>query len=219
MRRREFTALLSASAVPWPLVARAQQPAMPVVGYLNLGPPETSAATVAAFRKGLSEAGYVEGQNVAIEYRWALNDSNRLSELAADLVRRRVSVIVAIGALAALAAKAAAATIPNVLLFRGHPALKGLDDKSHHKAARVHHPSRRRHDLTLLRHRCRHRRAEGLVHGAEVFAGPQTVGLIVGLRMVGVGHGHGPSGRSGLSPVRGNGGNALLFRQLRRFEV
>jgi hypothetical protein len=87
IRRREFITLLGGAAVSWPLSARAQQPAMPVVGYLGNVSPDATAYLVAAFRKGLSETGHVEGQNVAIEFRWTHNDDNRLPELAADLVR------------------------------------------------------------------------------------------------------------------------------------
>ena len=96
MRRRQFIAGLG-SAAAWPVVARAQQPAVPVVGYLDLGPPEMRKGLVAVFRKGLSETGYVEGRNLAIEYRAANSDFSRLPELAADLVRRRVAIIVAPG--------------------------------------------------------------------------------------------------------------------------
>jgi putative tryptophan/tyrosine transport system substrate-binding protein len=91
MRRREFVSLLGGATVAWPRVPRAQQRAMPVVGYLYSGAPETSAHLVAAFRNGLREIGFVEGRNVSIEYRFAQNDDDRLPELAADLVRRRVS--------------------------------------------------------------------------------------------------------------------------------
>jgi len=92
MRRRQFVTLLGGAATTWPLAARARQPAMPVIGYLYSGAPETSANVVAAFRNGLREAGYVEGRNLTIEYCWAHNDNARLPELAADLVRQRMAV-------------------------------------------------------------------------------------------------------------------------------
>jgi putative ABC transport system substrate-binding protein len=129
MRRREFIAGLGAAASPaiWPLAAQAQQrPAVPVIGYLAAGLPEVTANNTAAFRKGLSEMGYVEGLNLAIEYRWAQNDRQRLPELAADLVRRRVAIIVATPNAAALAAKAATETIPIVFSMSADPVQAGL---------------------------------------------------------------------------------------------
>jgi putative ABC transport system substrate-binding protein len=126
MKRRNFIALLGSAAATWPLAARAQQPAMQVIGYFNSATPEGFSDQLRALRQGLKESGYVEGENLAIDYRWAENQAERLPELAADLVRRQVKVIAAIGAPASIAAGRATTTIPIVFGVPEDPVRLGL---------------------------------------------------------------------------------------------
>ena len=138
MRRREFIAALGGATVAWPLSTRAQQPALPVIGFLNSESLMTWREEIAAFQRGLAEAGFVDGRNVAIEYRWAESHNDRLPALVAELVRRPVAIIVVPGGTpAVLAAKAATQTIPIVFLMGSDPIKIGLVDSLNHPSGNL----------------------------------------------------------------------------------
>jgi putative tryptophan/tyrosine transport system substrate-binding protein len=166
MRRRAFLSVLCGATV-WPLAACAQQPAMPVIGFMNGGTPE--AHLLAAFRQGLSETGYIEDHNVKIEYRWAESHYDRLPGIAADLVRRQVTVIAATGTPAAVAAKAATATIPIVFDTAGDPIKLGL-------VASLNRPGRNLTGVTLLNSELLSKRL-GLLH--DLIPTATIIGLLV----------------------------------------
>ena len=127
IKRRGFITLLGGAAVVWPLVARGQQPALPVIGLLSPRSPAVDATLISVIRQGLNDTGFVEGRNVALDYRWAEGQYDRLAALAADLVHRQVAVIVALGGeTSALAAKTATASIPIVFLVGSDPIRSGL---------------------------------------------------------------------------------------------
>jgi putative ABC transport system substrate-binding protein len=162
MRRRQFITLLG-GATAWPLAARAQQASTPVVGYLDLASAQSTAPMLAAFRKGLDETGYVEGRNVAIEYRWADNQDERLLALAADLVRRNVAVIATpTSTLAAIASKAATSRIPIVFGIGTDPVEAGLVQSLSHPGGNLTGVTRLSHEVATKR--------LGLLHAMVPFA-------------------------------------------------
>ena len=177
-RRRDFVALLGGAAAAWPLASRAQQSAMPVIGFLGVASPVTWTKNLAAFKQGLSQTGFVEGRNVRVEYRWAHGDYTRLPALATDLASLQVSVIAATGgSRSALAAKAATATIPVVFLFGdGDPVKHGLVES-------INHPGRNITGVTMIAGTLEPKRLELL---REIAPKASTVHILVNPNNAGV---------------------------------
>jgi putative ABC transport system substrate-binding protein len=178
IRRRQFITLVGGAAAAWPLAAGAQQRPMPVIGFLAIASPETWTQNVAAFKQGLSQTGFVDGQNVAIEYRWARGDYTRLPTLATELVGLRVSVIAASGgSRSALAAKAATATIPIVFL------LGDGDPVKHALVESINHPGRNITGITMIAGMLEPKRLELL---REIAPSTSTVHILVNPNNAGV---------------------------------
>ena len=170
MQRRKFITLLGGAAATWPIAAQAQQPAMPVVGWLSGVSPEAMQPTLAAFRKALGDAGYVEGRNIQFEYRWADGQYDRLPAMAADLVARRVTLIASVGGEpSAFSAKAATSTIPIVMVIGGDPVKEGL-------VANLNRPGSNITGATLFAYEMESKRL-GLLHEAVPMA--KTIGVLV----------------------------------------
>src|SRR5262249_34294366 len=167
VKRREFITLLGGAAAGWPLAASAQQ-AMPVIGYLNFGSPESDAPRLTGLRRGLSQTGYVEGRNLVIEYRWAGNQADRLPALAADLVQLRVAAIVSPGLVGTLAAKAATTSIPIVFNVGVDPVQLGL-------VASLNQPGG---NLTGFNNVAGELGAKGLALLHELVPGAETIGFL-----------------------------------------
>src|SRR5262245_50479922 len=167
MKRREFITLMGGAAA-WPLAAGAQQPAMPVIGYLNFGSPESDAFRLTGLRRGLNQTGYVEGRNLVIEYRWAGNQADRLPSLAADLVQLRVAAIVSPGLVGTLAAKAATTSIPIVFNVGADPVQLGL-------VASLNRPGG---NLTGFNNVASELGAKGLALLHELVPGTETIGFL-----------------------------------------
>jgi putative tryptophan/tyrosine transport system substrate-binding protein len=168
MKRREFITLVGGTVIAWPLAARSQQAALPVVGYLNFGWPESDAFRLTGLRRGLNQSGYVEGRNLVIEYRWAGNQADRLQALAADLVQLRVAVIVSPGLLSTLAAKAATTNIPIVFVVSNDPVQLGL-------VASLNRPGG---NLTGFNNVTSELGAKGLALLHELVPGTETIGFL-----------------------------------------